>query len=102
MKARAKLLADARTVHAGDFADLVDADIRRAAVVAKLGDAAVAGKSDAYIEARFDILLADSVAGAGDPVVNQLADAANTAGKPTVNAYDAYCASLDYRTRKEG
>lgn len=32
------------------------ADIRRAAVVAKLGDKAVDGKSDEYVEARFDSL----------------------------------------------
>lgn len=33
---------------------LSDADIRKAVVVAKLGDAAIEGKSDEYISARFD------------------------------------------------
>lgn len=33
-----------------------DADIRREVVVAKLGDAAIAGKTEPYIDARFDIL----------------------------------------------
>lgn len=47
-------------------AGLTDAAIRKAAVVAKLGDKAIEGKSDAYIDARFDILLEDAAKGA-DP-----------------------------------
>lgn len=39
---------------------LSDSAIRKAVVTAKIGDAAIAGKSDAYIEARFDGL-AESV-----------------------------------------
>lgn len=39
---------------------LSDAAIRRAVVTAKLGDAAVAGKSEAYIDARFDVLAEDA------------------------------------------
>lgn len=35
------------------------ADVRRAAVAARFGDAAVADKSDDYVEARFDALTAD-------------------------------------------
>lgn len=38
---------------------LSDADIRKAAVTAALGDAAVKDKTDAYIDARFDILVED-------------------------------------------
>lgn len=38
------------------------ADVRRAAVAAKFGDAAVADKSDDYIEARFDAMTADAKA----------------------------------------
>jgi len=54
---RADLITRARSVVADlDVAGLSDADIRKAAVVAKLGDAAVEGKSTAYIDARFDIL----------------------------------------------
>lgn len=37
-----------------------DADLRRATVVAKFGDSAIDGKSDAYVEARFDILAEDA------------------------------------------
>ena len=36
------------------------AEVRRLTVAAKLGDAAVADKSDDYVEARFDGLTADS------------------------------------------
>jgi uncharacterized protein len=46
-------------------AGLSDAAIRKAVVQAKLGDKAVTEKSDAYIEARFDVLAED--AAKGDP-----------------------------------
>lgn len=39
---------------------LADADIKKAVVTTKLGDAAVAGKSADYINARFDILAEDA------------------------------------------
>lgn len=39
---------------------LTDADIKKAVVTAKLGDAAVKDKADAYIDARFDILAEDA------------------------------------------
>jgi len=45
-----------------------DADIRKAAVVAKLGDEAVKDKSQAYIDARFDILVEDSASNPTDPL----------------------------------
>lgn len=68
-----------------------DADIRKAVVVAKLGDAAVEGKSAAYVDARFDILAEDAKKGT-DPVARALAD-----GKPapvTDNGQSAYEARL--------
>lgn len=46
---------------------LSDAAIRKAVVVAKIGDAAIAGKSEAYIDARFDHLVEDAAKGAADP-----------------------------------
>ncbi|RIY00206.1 DUF2213 domain-containing protein [Aureimonas flava] len=57
VQARADLITVAATI-AKDVktAGLSDAAIRKAVVIAKLGDAAVAGKADAYIDARFDIL----------------------------------------------
>lgn len=44
-------------------AGLSDADIRKAVVTAKLGDAAVKDKPQAYIDARFDILAEDAKKG---------------------------------------
>jgi len=59
--ARADLVAKAKAVADGvDPSGLSDADLRKAAVTKALGDAAVAGKSQAYIDARFDILVEDA------------------------------------------
>jgi len=59
--ARADLIAKAKAIVADvETAGKSDAEIRKAVVVAKLGDAAVAGKSDAYLDARFDILAEDA------------------------------------------
>lgn len=58
-KARA-LVGDKLT----DTAGKTPAEIRKVAVAAKLGDAAIAGKCDAYIGARFDALV-DAGGGAG-------------------------------------
>lgn len=75
--ARADLLAKAKLV-AKDaaFAGLSDADVRKVAVVAVLGDAAVAGKSEAYIDARFDILVDD--AAKADPIKTVVVDNKST------------------------
>ena len=43
-----------------DYAGLADVDIRKTAVSAVLGQDAIAGKSDDYISARFDILSEDA------------------------------------------
>lgn len=74
-----KIAADVKT------SGLSDAAIRKAVVTAKIGDAAIAGKPDAYIDARFDILAEDAkvvkdtfahVAGAGfKQTGNPMADA---------------------------
>jgi len=64
---RADLISRAKLVAKDiDMVGMSDAAIRKAAVVAALGDAAVAEKSDAYIDARFDILAED--AAKGDPI----------------------------------
>lgn len=64
---RADLISRAKLVAKDlDTVGMSDAEIRKAAVVAALGDAAVADKSDAYIDARFDILAED--AAKGDPI----------------------------------
>ncbi|PVZ19932.1 MULTISPECIES: DUF2213 domain-containing protein [unclassified Pseudomonas] len=56
VKARGDLIADAKAIVDADYSGKSDAEIRKAVVVAKLGDAAIAGKTEAYIDARFDIL----------------------------------------------
>ncbi|MGL5734508.1 MAG: DUF2213 domain-containing protein [Beijerinckiaceae bacterium] len=67
VSARVDLVGKAKAIVADfDASGKTDADIRKAVVVAKLGDAAIAGKTDAYIDARFDIL-ADE-ASKSDPV----------------------------------
>ncbi|KIC22500.1 DUF2213 domain-containing protein [Leisingera sp. ANG-Vp] len=69
--ARAKLVGDAVKVDQSVKTEgLSDAAIRKAVVAAKLGDAAIEGKSDAYIEARFDVLAED--AAKGDPFADTL------------------------------
>lgn len=57
VQARSDLITKARTVaEKADFKGLSDAEIRKAAVTAALGEAVVEGKTEAYIDARFDIL----------------------------------------------
>jgi hypothetical protein len=97
VNARADLVATAKAIADADYSGKSDAEIRKAAVVAKLGDAAISGKADAYIEARFDIL-ADA-AKPGDPVRGALRDGVT----PTTvkdNGYAASVAAFD-RTKKE-
>lgn len=76
---RAGLVASAKSIVADLKVDgVADADIRKAVVAAKLGDAAIEGKPEAYIDARFDILVEDAdkenpvrmVIQAGDNVAN--------------------------------
>ena len=68
VQARADLIATAKSIVADVKTDgLSDAEIRKAVVVAKLGDDAVKGKTEAYIDARFDILAEDAAKNA-DPV----------------------------------
>lgn len=55
--AKAAVVADAKQIAGdklGDTAGKTVAEVRKMAVAAKLGDAAVSDKSDDYIEARFD------------------------------------------------
>lgn len=94
---RANLIADAKAIHDTDYAGKSDADIRKAAVVAKLGDAAVAGKPEAYIDARFDILVEDAKK---DPVVRALRGGAQPA-QMTDSGYTQSVNDLDYRTRNQ-
>ena len=79
--ARADLISKAKAVHDADYSGKSDSEIRRMAVAAKVGDAVVAGKPDAYVDARFDILVEDG--STVDPVRDALRDNA-----PRQNAND--------------
>src|SRR5690606_35203086 len=70
VQARSDLIRKAALIAADVKTDgLSDAEIRKAAVVAKIGDAAIKDKPEAYIDARFDILAEDAEAKAkADPV----------------------------------
>lgn len=68
VQARADLIGTAKTIAKDVKTEgLSDADIRKAVVVAKLGDAAVKDKAQAYIDARFDILAEDAAKNPADP-----------------------------------
>ena len=54
---RAELVAKAKSIHDADYSGKSDADIRKEVVAAKFGDSAIEGKSQDYIDARFDILV---------------------------------------------
>ena len=86
--ARADLVAKAKSVADGiDTAGLSDADLRKAAVAKVLGDAAIAGKAQAYIDARFDILAEDAEK---DDPVKKMKDA-----PPKLTSLDAVYAERD-------
>lgn len=72
------------------FDGLADADIKKAVVTAKLGDAAVKDKSADYINARFDIL-AEDAGKVADPFAQALKDGVQ---QPT-NVNDAYSQMLE-------
>ncbi len=84
VQARADLVATAKALHDADYAGKSDAEIRKAVVVAKFGDAAVKDKSEAYIDARFDILADEAKK---DPVHRALRDGARSTTTSADNGY---------------
>lgn len=90
--ARADLITRAKLIADADYTGKSEGDIRKAAVVAKLGDAAIAGKADAYIEARFDIMADEAKA---DPVRGVLRDGAAIRANVTDNGYAASVAAFN-------
>ncbi len=81
--ARADLISKAKAIAKDVKTDgLSDAAIRKAAVAAALGDEAVKDKADAYIDARFDILVEDAAKNRPD-VFRQ---AVQSGVQPTVDA----------------
>ncbi|KAA3500267.1 DUF2213 domain-containing protein [Agrobacterium tumefaciens] len=75
---------------------LSDAAIRKAVVVAKIGDAAIAGKSEAYIDARFDHLVEDAAKGAPDPFAAVVKDGVKQTDTNTIST--AHKAMTDHLT----
>lgn len=96
VQARAALISKAKAVHDADYTGKTDAEIRRAVVLARIGDAAIAGKSEAYIDARFDVLCED--AKPADAFRDAMRSAV-PATPVTDNGYAASVAALDYRSR---
>jgi len=76
--ARADLVSKAKTLVDGDLdiAGKSEAEIRKAVVAAKLGDAKIEGRGDAYIEVMFDALLEAGSAGekSNDPFAAVMQD----------------------------
>ncbi|WNW10119.1 DUF2213 domain-containing protein [Pseudomonas sp. DTU_2021_1001937_2_SI_NGA_ILE_001] len=87
VKARGDLIAKAKSIADGDYTGKTDAEIRKAVVVAKLGDSVIAGKSEAYVDARFDMLAEDA---AKDPVRQHLQSRDSLPSNVNDNGQSAY------------
>jgi hypothetical protein len=97
VQARADLITVAKSIAKDVKTEgLTDAAIRKAVVSAKLGDAAIAGKADAYIDARFDILAEDAKKNP-DPFANAVRDGITPAGG-TITTDTAHKAMTDHLT----
>ncbi|UIJ95999.1 DUF2213 domain-containing protein [Sinorhizobium meliloti] len=98
VQARADLITKAHAIAKDVKTEgLSDAAIRKAVVVAKLGDAAVADKSEAYIDARFDMLVEDASKNGADPfrtVVQQGLSQVSDADKGVTDAYSQMVADM--------
>jgi hypothetical protein len=91
--ARADLVAKTKSI-ANDVKTegLSDAEIRKAVVKAKLGDEAIKDKSEAYIDARFDILAED--AGAEEDPVRKTVQTIVPAKDAAAKAAEAHAARM--------
>jgi hypothetical protein len=100
---RAKLVADAsKLAKDADFNGLSDADIRKTAVAAVRGEDAVKDKSQAYIDAAFDIALEAAGSSDDDPVRQALIsrDTKTQANDNGQSAYEKRIADA-WKTKKE-
>lgn len=87
---RSELIGKAKAIHDADYSGKSEAEIRRMVVSAKIGDAAIAGKVDAYVEARFDGLVHDAASAPGaDPFRAVVSDGINRPN-PADNGQSAY------------
>ncbi|TRC78522.1 DUF2213 domain-containing protein [Mesorhizobium sp. WSM4310] len=93
--ARADLITKAKAIAKDVKTDgLSDGAIRKAAVTAALGDAAVKDKADAYIDARFDILVEDAAKNRPDAFRDALKTGIQPVGD-AANVNDAYNQMLE-------
>jgi len=60
VKERSDLIGKAKSIADANYSGKSSAEIKRTAVAAVLGDEAVKDKSEAYIDARFDVMLEDA------------------------------------------
>ena len=95
LEAKAALVIDAKAIHEADYSKMDENAIRRAAVVAVVGDS-MADKSDDYIAARFDILK-DNAGGS-----DELRDSVKEKGVQVNDSDAAHKAYVARMTRKEG
>lgn len=97
---RADLIASAKSIVADLKTDgMKDADIRKEVVKTKLGDSAITDKSQAYIDARFDILVEDSET--ENPVRDAIKTGLHTQDTTLNDSHNAYVARMTRRTEKE-
>lgn len=97
VKDRTDLVTLAKSLNDADYTGKSADEIRKAVVVAKFGDAAIAGQPDAYIKARFDILVEDAAKNpAGDPFrKHMIQQDGKTAGDPAADARTRMLADLN-------
>lgn len=97
VKDRTDLVTLAKSLNDADYTGKSADEIRKAVVVAKFGDAAIAGQPDAYIKARFDILVEDASKNpAGDPFrKHMIQQDGKTTGNPAADARTRMLADLN-------
>jgi len=83
---RGDLIATAKSIADKDYTGKSDSDIRKMAVAAVLGQDTIDGKSDDYVQARFDILSEDANQ---DGVRKVIKSGDNTPGNSVDKAHDA-------------
>lgn len=93
-EARADLIGLAKAiVDTVQTSGLSDAAIRKAVVIAKAGEGAVQGRSEAYIDARFD-MLAEGLRKKPDLFADAIKDGINPMQSSTSPAFAAYAAMV--------
>lgn len=91
VEARASLLTQAKIIAKdAKFDGLSEDDIRKTAVIAVIGDEKVAGRSQAYIDARFDLLTEDSTEGVKDNFADSIKDRKQKAPDAADRGQSAY------------